>query len=70
MLTLAEVEQRHDGGLLVLGRIALDDLIDDGLVFRAELEGNIGVVLGGVSVLDGAIVSFLDSQISVGGQMG
>ena len=50
-LALSEVEQRHDGGLLVLGWVAGEDLFDYGLVLRAELEGDGGVVLGGVAVL-------------------
>jgi hypothetical protein len=51
VLSLAKVEQRHDGSLLVLGGIALEDLGDDGLIFFVELEGNIGVVVGTVTVL-------------------
>jgi hypothetical protein len=51
VLALAQVEQRHDGGLLVLRRVALEDLGDDGLVLLGELEGNLGVVVGGVAVL-------------------
>lgn len=51
VLSLAKVEQRHDGGLLVLGRIALEDLGDDGLIFLVELEGDVGVVIGRVAVL-------------------
>ena len=51
VLALAEVEQRHDGGLLVLGRVPLEDLGDDGLILGGELEGDVGVVVGGVAVL-------------------
>lgn len=38
MLALAEVEQGHDGGLFVLGRVALEDLIGEGEVLLGELE--------------------------------
>jgi hypothetical protein len=51
VLALAEVEQRHDGGLLVLRRVALEDLSDDRLILGVELEGNVGVVVAGVAVL-------------------
>lgn len=51
VLALAQVEDRHDGGLLVLRRIALEELGDDGLILRREFEGDLGVVVGRVSVL-------------------
>jgi hypothetical protein len=51
MLALAQVEQRHHGCLLVLRRVTLEDLGDDGLILRGELEGNVGVVVGGVAML-------------------
>ena len=51
VLALAKVEKRHNRGLLVLGRVALDDLLDDGFVLGAELERDIRVVIGSVSVL-------------------
>jgi hypothetical protein len=51
VLALAQVEQGHDGGLFVLRRVALEDLGDDGLIFGSELEGDVGVVVGGVAVL-------------------
>lgn len=50
-LALAEVEQRHDGRLLVLRRVSLEDLGDDGFILGRELEGDVGVVVGRVSVL-------------------
>lgn len=50
VLSLAEIEERHDGGLLVLGRVPLEDLGDDLLILLAELEGNVRVVVGGVAV--------------------
>jgi hypothetical protein len=51
VLALAEVEERHHGGFLVLRRVALEDLGDDGLVGGREFEGDVGVVVGGVAVL-------------------
>ena len=51
VLALAEVEERHDGGLLVLGRVPRDNLLDELLVLRRELEGNVRIVLGRIAVL-------------------
>jgi hypothetical protein len=51
VLALAEIEKGHDGGLLVLRRVALEDLGNDGLVLLVELEGEIRVVVVGVAVL-------------------
>jgi hypothetical protein len=53
MLPLAEVEDGHDGSLLVLGRVPGDDLLNDLLILGSELEGNVGVVFGGVAMLEG-----------------
>ena len=53
VLALAKVEQGHDGGLLVLGRIPLEDLIDDLEVLLGELERDARVVLRLVAVLVG-----------------
>jgi hypothetical protein len=55
VLALAEVEQGHDGSLLVLGRVSLEDLGNNGLVLFVELEGDLGVVVLGVSMLSHAI---------------
>ena len=51
VLSLAEVEKRHDGGLLVLAGVAGQDFLDELLILGVELEGNAGVVLGRVAVL-------------------
>ena len=51
MLSLAEIENGHHSRLLVLGRVALEDLGDDLLILLVEFERDIGVVVGGVSVL-------------------
>lgn len=51
MLALTQIQQGHHGGLLVLRRVALEDLGDGGLIYGVELEGDFGVVVGRVSVL-------------------
>lgn len=51
MLALAKVQNGHDCSLLVLRRVALEQLGDDGLILWREFEGNIGVVIGGVAML-------------------
>lgn len=51
VLALTQVQQRHHGGLLVLGRVALQNLIDDFEVLLRELERKGRVVLGLVAVL-------------------
>lgn len=53
MLALAEVQQRHDRGLLVLRGIPFEDFVDDFQVFCAELERDAGVIVGFVAVLEG-----------------
>ena len=55
-LSLSKVEERHDGSLFVLGRVAGEDLFDDGLVLGGELEGDGGVVFGCVAVLGPLLV--------------
>ena len=51
VLSLSEIEERHASGLLVLRGVSLEDLGNDGLIFLIELEGDIGVVVWGISVL-------------------
>ena len=51
VLALAEVEERHDGGLLVLRGVPRDNLLDELLILRGELERDRRVVLGRVAVL-------------------
>jgi hypothetical protein len=51
MLSLAEIEKRHNGRFFVLRRIAFKDLIDEGEVLCGELEGDGRVVFRGISVL-------------------
>lgn len=58
VLALAEVEQGQDGRLLVLRRVALDDLGDNFLVLLGELEGDIRIIVGGVAVLKKRGVTF------------
>lgn len=52
MLALSKVEKGHNSSLLVLGRVAFEDLVDDFFVLRAELERDGWVVVGLVAVLD------------------
>lgn len=51
VLPLSKVEQRHDGGLLVLAGIAGQHFLDELLILCVELEGDVEVVLGSVAVL-------------------
>lgn len=51
VLALTEVEQGHDSGLLVLGRVALEDLIGEFEVLLGKLEREGRVVVGLVAVL-------------------
>jgi len=51
VLALTEVEQRHYCGLLVLGGISGQDLFDELLILRCELEGDAGVVDRGIAML-------------------
>lgn len=51
MLSLAQIQKGHHGCLFVLGWVAFQDLIDELVVLFRELEGNAGIVLGGISVL-------------------
>lgn len=55
VLALAEIEQRHHRRLLVLARVTTQDLLDELLILRVELEGGIDVVLGAVAVLCGVL---------------
>ena len=52
MLTLTEVEERHDGCFLVLGWVAFEDFANDLLVDIVEGEGEARVVVFGVAVLE------------------
>lgn len=58
VLALANVKNGHDGGLFVLGRVALQDLGNDLFVLGAELERDIGVVVGRVAVLRDQLSAF------------
>lgn len=51
VLALTEVKQRHDSSLLVLGRVALEDLIGECEVLFGKLEREGRVVVGLVAVL-------------------
>jgi len=45
VLALAEVQKGHDGGLLVLGGVSLEDLGHELLILGVELEGDVGVAI-------------------------
>ena len=51
VLTLAQIQERHDCSLLVLGGVALEDLIDQSLVLLVERERDARVVGRLVAVL-------------------
>lgn len=51
VLSLAEVEQGHDGGLFVLWRVSAQDFLHELLVDGIEFEGDVEVVVRGVAVL-------------------
>jgi len=51
VLTLSQIQNWHNGSFLVLGRVSLEDLGDDLVVFLGELEGDAGIIFGGVAML-------------------
>lgn len=51
VLALAEVEERHDSGLLVLRGVSLEDLGHDLFILGVELEWEVGVVVRSIPVL-------------------
>lgn len=59
VLSLAEIEEGHDGGLFVLGWVSGQDFLHQLLVDGVELEGDVEVVLGCVAVLGGEALSAL-----------
>lgn len=69
VLALAQVEQGHHGGLLVLWRVSLKDLGHESFILRVELERDVRVVVGCVSVLERGereiVVSNLPSRESL-----
>lgn len=77
-LTLAKVQKRHDGSLLVLGRVLGHDLLCTLHVFGGKLKLDVGIVVRGVAVLlqcgnDGSFVSLnavdeKEKEIQVHGQ--
>lgn len=46
MLSLSQIQDRHDGRLLVLWGVALEDLVDELVILVVELEGDFGIVDG------------------------
>lgn len=57
MLALAEIEEGHYSGFFVLWRVAFEDLCDEFFVDGVEFEGDGGIVVGAVAVLQYTIVS-------------
>lgn len=51
VLSLTEIQQGHDGRLLVLWGVSAQDLFDELLIGGIEFEGDVGVVVGAVAVL-------------------
>ena len=51
VLALAEVEEGHDGGFLVLGRVAFQDLGNEFFVGGVEFERDGRIVVWGIAVL-------------------
>ena len=51
MLSLSEIEKRHNSSLLVVGRVSRNDLLDELLILGTKLEWNGRVVLWGITVL-------------------
>jgi hypothetical protein len=51
MLSLSEIEDGHDSCLLVLGRVAFENLIDEFVVLLCELEWDVRIIFGGISML-------------------
>jgi hypothetical protein len=51
VLALSQVEQWHDGGLLVLRRVAGEDLLNELLILCGKLEGYRGVIDVGIAML-------------------
>lgn len=63
VLALAEVEQRHNGGLLVLRWVPRDNLLDEFLVLSGEFERNFGIVLGSITMLSRTLAGQLGDNM-------
>jgi hypothetical protein len=59
VLSLSEVEEWHDRGLLVLRGVSGQNLLDELLVGLVELERDIGVILGRIAMLSRLSISHL-----------
>ena len=66
VLALAEVEEGHDGCFLVLGWVAFEDFGDDLLVGGVEGEGEAGVVVSGVAVLEKRMLVRFEEVVGYG----
>jgi hypothetical protein len=51
VLSLSKIQQWHHSGFLVLWGIALQDLVDELVILLGELEGDVGIIVGSVTML-------------------
>jgi hypothetical protein len=51
MLSLSEVQQGHHSRFLVLWGVSLQDLINELVILRCELEWDVRIIFGGVAML-------------------
>jgi hypothetical protein len=66
MLSLSKIEQWHDSRLLVLRRVAGEDLLNERLILCSELEWYGWVVVGRIAMLDGvSVVQSLECEAVV-----
>ena len=50
-LSLSEIEERHNGRLLVVLGISLQDLVDLLVILGGEIEGSVDIVVGRIIML-------------------
>jgi hypothetical protein len=53
VLALAEIEERHDSGFLVLWWVAFEDFFYEPLILGGEFEGNGEIIVVRITVLKG-----------------
>lgn len=59
MLPLSKIKDGHDGGLLVLGWVTLEDLFNELVILLRKLEGDVRIVFGGISMLPSELLACL-----------
>jgi hypothetical protein len=52
VLSLSKIQQWHHSGFFVLWGIALQDLVDELVILLGELEGDVGIIVGSVTMLN------------------